>query len=242
MCRHDSPKGSVCALSIADLFPTQYSVGEIQVFCLKEHLKELLADTDLLLDHWFSTLIPVIHNRNRFYLVDHHHYVRAVYELEIQTSNVVLHQQPTQRIVFARIQLNLDLDEHEFWKEMKKRGYYFAYHNGFAKPPNDFPHCASELHDDPYRSLSYLVAQLGGFTPSKLFYSEFLWADFLRERLRLPRDFDGTDVEILEKALSMVHSKRARSLPGYSKNPVNVSHPSHCSLIEKLRENIPLVK
>ena len=47
--------------------------------------------------------------------------------------------------------------------------------------------------DDPFRSLAGELRRAGGFAKDTTLFSEFLWADFLRRRIKrkaVDRDFD----------------------------------------------------
>ena len=48
----------------------------------------------------------------------------------------------------------------------------------------DIPKTFAELVDDPYRSLAGELRRAGGFAKDTTLYSEFLWADFLRRRVK----------------------------------------------------------
>ena len=68
--------------------------------------------------------------------------------------------------------------------------------------------------DDPFRSLAGALRRRGGFAKDTTPYSEFLWADFLRRRLKrkqVDADFDGA----LEQALQFAHGGEADYLPGW---------------------------
>ena len=69
--------------------------------------------------------------------------------------------------------------------------------------------------DDPYRSLVGELIRAGGCAKTNKPFFEFLWADFLRHRIKqslLEKEF-GT---ALVKALDLAKSPAAKSLPGWS--------------------------
>jgi hypothetical protein len=73
----------------------------------------------------------------------------------------------------------------------------------------------SELADDPFRSLVSELIRAGGRAKTATPFSEFLWADFLRRRIKPPlveKDFAAA----LVKALDLAKCPDARSLPGWS--------------------------
>ena len=69
--------------------------------------------------------------------------------------------------------------------------------------------------DDPFRSLAGELRRAGGFAKDTTPYAEFLWADFLRRRIKrklVEHDFDRA----LERALQLGKSMDAGYLPGWS--------------------------
>jgi hypothetical protein len=70
------------------------------------------------------------------------------------------------------------------------------------------------MGDDPYRSLAGELRRAGGFAKDSTPFSEFIWADFLRSRVKIKRvreDFDGA----LAQALKLSKTKAADYLPGW---------------------------
>jgi hypothetical protein len=79
---------------------------------------------------------------------------------------------------------------------------------------SDIPKGVTGLVDDPFRSLAGELRRAGGFAKDTTPFSEFLWADFLRRRLKrkvVERDFD----QALEKALELAKGIEANYLPGW---------------------------
>ncbi len=55
-----------------------------------------------------------------------------------------------------------------------------------------FPSSIGKLVDDPYRSLAGNLRHVGGYAKDMTLFSEFLWADFLRQRIKrksIEKDF-----------------------------------------------------
>jgi hypothetical protein len=70
------------------------------------------------------------------------------------------------------------------------------------------------MKDDPYRSLAGELRRAGGFAKEVTPFSEFLWADFLRNRVKpnvLARDFANALIE----AMALAKSSDANYLPGW---------------------------
>ncbi len=71
-----------------------------------------------------------------------------------------------------------------------------------------------DLVDDPFRSLAGELRRVGGFAKDTTPFSEFLWADFLRRRMKrnaVETDFAGA----LEAAAELAKGEEADYLPGW---------------------------
>ena len=68
--------------------------------------------------------------------------------------------------------------------------------------------------DDPYRSLAGELRRAGGFAKDTTPFSEFLWADFLRRRVK-QRRIEENFSAALELALRLAKSEDADYLPGW---------------------------
>ena len=78
----------------------------------------------------------------------------------------------------------------------------------------DIPKSVSALVDDPFRSLAGELRRVGGFAKDTTPFSEFLWADFLRRRIKrklVQLDFDRA----LATAMKFAKSQEAIYLPGW---------------------------
>jgi hypothetical protein len=78
----------------------------------------------------------------------------------------------------------------------------------------DIPKSITDMVDDPFRSLAGELRRAGGFAKDTTPFSEFLWADFLRRRLKrktVEQDFERA----VEKALELAKSLDADYLPGW---------------------------
>ena len=78
----------------------------------------------------------------------------------------------------------------------------------------DIPKSVIDLVDDPFRSLAGELRRAGGYAKDTTPFSEFIWADFLRRRMKrklVDDDFDRA----VERALQLAKSKDATHLPGW---------------------------
>ena len=102
-----------------------------------------------------------------------------------------------------------------FWIVLDHHAWVHPYDTkGRRREFDDIPRSINELADDPFRSLAGELRRAGGFAKDVTPFSEFLWADFLRRRLKrsqIEKDFTGS----LERALILAKSQEARYLPGW---------------------------
>jgi hypothetical protein len=83
----------------------------------------------------------------------------------------------------------------------------------------DIPKAVSDLVDDPFRSLAGELRLAGGYAKDTTPFSEFLWADFLRRRMKrqnAEKDFDAA----LEEVLKLAKGTDSDYLPGWC-GPIN---------------------
>jgi hypothetical protein len=188
--------------SIAALRPTQMTIGMREVAGKRQAWREHDAKKR---DKFLAAhMIPVILGPGRrFYVIDHHHLARAL-------------QEEGQEEVFVAVVSDLhQLDESAFWTFLDFRGWTHPYDGGGKRRPfSDLPRSVKGMKDDPFRSLAGELRRIGGFAKDTTPFSEFLWADFLRRRIKpkgLARDFAST----LERALQLAKSPDADYLPGW---------------------------
>ncbi len=189
-------------VDIVDLRPTQITVGMREVMEKRKHWRETTAKkgAKFLGNH----MIPVILGpKARHYVIDHHHLALA------------LHDEGVKQVAVTVIANLSRLETAAFWVVMDNRSWMHPFDaNGERRHYNDIPKSVTALIDDPFRSLAGELRRAGGFAKDTTPFSEFLWADFLRRRLKaklIVRDFDRA----LEKALELSKSKDADYLPGW---------------------------
>ena len=187
---------------ITDIRPTQMTVGMREVKRKRKewHDKGNKKDAEFLGRH----MIPVVIGpKEHIYSIDHHHFARALHDEGVENilTNVVVNLK------------RLDMDA--FWFFMNIRGWVFPYtHKGDRCDYSDIPKHVADLEDDPFRSLAGELRDLGGYAKETVPFSEFLWADFLRRRMRL-KDVEKNFGNSLQEALALARSKDADYLPGW---------------------------
>jgi hypothetical protein len=190
-------------VSLSDLRPTQMTCGFREVGIKRRQWRE--ADPDQRVKLLRLHVVPaVIGPKGRYYIVDHHHFTRAL--LEEKAPSVAVY-----------VQADVShLPKDEFWTYLDNSDWCHAYDaDGERCALGDIPKHLMDLLDDPFRSLVGELIRAGGCAKSDKPFFEFLWADFLRRRIKrqlVEQDFGSA----LVKALDLAKGADARSLPGWS--------------------------
>ena len=187
---------------IKELRPTQITVGMREVKEKRKRWREQSGKkgADFLGKH----MIPVVLGpKDRHYVIDHHHLARALHEEGVQDVDVT---------VVANLS---KLEPDAFWFVLDNLNLMHPFDDkGVRRSYTDIPKSVSELIDDPFRSLAGELRRAGGFAKDTLPFSEFLWADFLRRRIKRKAVEDNFN-QAVEKALQLAKTPDANYLPGW---------------------------
>jgi len=190
------------ATPVLELRPTQMTLGMREVIMKQRSWKE--RDPNDLEKFLGSHMVPVIVGPGQQkYLIDHHHLARALHEVGVKS-------------VFVTIVSDLrKLDVETFWNMMDYHGWTHPFDaKGRRRDYADLPETIEDMQDDPYRSLAGELRKIGGYAKDSTPYSEFVWADFLRLRIKpkaVKQDFSAA----LGVALDLARSEEASYLPGW---------------------------
>jgi hypothetical protein len=190
------------ATPILALRPTQMTLGMVEVALKRDAWRAQSGKklADLLGRH----MVPVILGpREERYLIDHHHLARALHDEGIES-------------LFVTVVADFHkLDEHDFWNMMEFHAWTHPYDGkGRRRDYRDLPKTIKDLEDDPFRSLAGQLRAIGGFAKDTTPFSEFVWADFLRRRIK-PKDVRKDFASALQSALEFAKSAEANYLPGW---------------------------
>jgi hypothetical protein len=192
----------ITSVAIAELRPTQMTVGFREVAEKRREWRERPAKKDgkYLGRHMAPT---VLGPKGRHYLVDHHHLALA------------LHQEGQDDVLVTVLADLGALAPAQFWTYLDNRAWCHPYDAaGKRRGFEDIPKKLTALADDPYRSLAGELRRAGGFAKDTTPFAEFLWADFLRPRVKV-KQIENRFSTALEKALSLAKSEEAGYLPGW---------------------------
>ncbi len=195
-------------IPIKDLRPTQITVGFREVAEKRRQWREEAGDkgSEFLGRH----MIPVVWGpKGRHYVIDHHHLCRAL--LEEGVADILVN-------VVADLRT---LKKGEFWIYLDNRDWCHAYDSaGQRRDFTDIPTSIAKTSDDPYRSLAGELRRAGGFAKDITPFSEFIWADFLRRRVK-PSLVNDNFPGALTRALKLAKGDEASYLPGWcGPNPI----------------------
>lgn len=187
---------------ILDLRPTQITVGMREVTdkrrrWRREHGKRA---AEFLGRH----MIPIVMGpKRRPYVIDHHHLALA------------LHQEGVEHVLTTIVADLGHLQKDAFWTVLSHRGMAHPFDAmGKLCAYGDIPASLLDLIDDPYRSLAGALRRAGGYAKDAVPFSEFLWADFMRRRVKrvvVEENFERA----LKQALSLAREPEASYLPGW---------------------------
>ena len=189
-------------IPLADLRPTQITVGMREV---NEKRAAWRAHGDgAKADFLGAHLIQVVLGpRKKHFVVDHHHLARALFDEGVEEIAVT---------VVADLS---GLETSAFWVYLDNRAWTHLYDaHGVRQGHKELPKDVAGLIDDPYRSLAGALRRAGGYAKDTEPFSEFLWADFLRRRIKR-KQAQAHAAAALEEALRLARSKDAAYLPGW---------------------------
>lgn len=193
---------------LTELRPTQMTVGfhEVEEKQRRFEKRRDEAEGSFLGRHM---LPAVLGPKGRRYLIDNHHLAVALRRAKVEA-------------VLVNVVADLSgLSRTSFWVFLDNRGWCHPYDEaGRRRDFDDIPTSLDELKDDPYRSLAGDLRHAGGYAKDMAPFAEFLWADFLRRRIKaktIAKDYDGA----LARSLKLAALEDAAFLPGWcGPNPI----------------------
>jgi len=184
------------------LRPTQMTVGLREVRRKRDDWARLRSHKEAA---FLGThMIPVVLGpKGRTHIIDNHHLARALHDEGV-----------TEVLVRPMADLGR-FSADEFWMFLANRNWLHLYDGaGAACAIKELPKTIAAMKDDPYRSLAGDLRRAGGYAKDATPYSEFLWADFLRRRIRAKLLADNYQSAVA-KALVLARDRQADHLPGW---------------------------
>lgn len=188
---------------VLELYPTQLALGMAEVDEKVASLKKMSSAESA--RHLRDHPVPIVLGpRGRRFLVDHHHFVRACWEIGIEDVQGEL-----------RGDLS-ELDVDAFWArltELKWSHLYDQFGHG-PHPYTNLPSSVRGLADDPFRSLAWSVREAGGYAKTDEPFCEFQWANYFRKHLSTHPVIDDFQ-KAVQEALMLAKRPDAKNLPGF---------------------------
>ena len=190
-------------IPIASLRPTQMTVGYREVVEKRREWRQRSDEGGSLF--LGRHMIPVLLGpKDRHFVIDHHHLARALFDEGV--SDILVN-------VLADLRA---LKPAEFWVFVDNKGWCHPYDkDGRRRDFDDIPASIEKLKDDPFRSLAGELRRVGGYAKETTVFSEFIWADFLRRRIKR-KAVEKNFPRALGRAMTLAKSPAAGHLPGWS--------------------------
>ena len=188
---------------VKSLYPTQLTVGMLEVEVKRKHLLQLTPDErEAFLEA--HPMPAVIGPDLKLYITDHHHLARAALEARVKEACFSVEAD------FSALPLK------RFWTEMEKRSWVHPLdENGVRHTYHHLPGSLKRLVDDVYRSLAGFVRDAGGFRKTDAAFVEFIWADFFRRNIAI-EDVTANFRDAVRRAKRLAQSPLAKRIPGFT--------------------------
>ena len=186
---------------ISRLRPTQLTIGLREVERKRRQWRDQgAAGGEYLGRH----MIPVVLGpKQKSYVIDHHHLARA------------LHDEGQKEVLTTVVADLSHLGNDAFWVFLDNRGWLHPFdRHGKRRDYSSIPKHIGKLDDDPFRSLAGAVREAGGYAKETIAFSEFIWADYFRRRIK-PSHVKTKFEQTVSAALSLARSHEASFMPGW---------------------------
>ena len=216
-CEPTMPKGSVCSCKLADLHPTQMSIGVLHVKDLEEDGFQKLAKC-VAKDEKHAMI--VFGPAGAPYIVDGHHHARAMMDLDAEGPTTC---------EIADVPTAAPISPAAFWTSMEQR--HFARlegRDGVQHPGVYPPDKLTDLENDPFRSLSSWIEDRC-HVKLKGDYADFKLADLLRKNPKAiaPRS-DSDEEQASMEGLAFLHQPSNSAQVALMADPAGVEAIKDC--------------
>ncbi len=200
--------------------PTQCAVGFLEVDLKMQELRARARKPGNLEKYLKGHPIPAVRGPDcRMYLTDHHHMGLALVQLADawDASDSPAAGNPFRACGFQIIK---DLSDHQnlsmkqFFAKLEEHHLSHPF-DGRGQRVNTLPKYLSDLVDDPYRSLAGLARKAGAYDKVDVPFTEFLWADYLRDKVPARLLCKEHLAAAIQQAVVLAHQAGASGLPGF---------------------------
>lgn len=182
-----------CQIAIAKLHPTQANVGMYQVQYNMELLKLInnkkSQKYDSIKNYLKAKTVPVVIGpKNKLYMVDRHHTMRAVWDYFKQND---------EQKVYIKVIQNWS-NKKDFWEAMKTNNYTYLGTENSEISPDQLPENIGSLGNDNYRAAVGLAVKWAFFEKpkeSEIYFYQFKWGNCLKKLdFKLPEKLNRNDI------------------------------------------------
>ena len=150
-CSHSVNAGTVCTVSYDDVRPTQFGVGLSEVDCKRGRLESMSKSELAAFLAQSKNYFPTIVGPHGYFITDHHHLARALWDADISSS---------QKIIYLSITDNWSsMKVDDFWQAMVNQNLTWLNDEKGLGPiaPEHLSADVGGLVNDLYRSLAYFL-------------------------------------------------------------------------------------
>jgi hypothetical protein len=215
-CGAGTPEGVNCSCELRTLRPLQGAVGMAEV---RDKAAKIAAKPDKEAKDLANDPIKLVRGPGGdLFITDHHHGARAWLLAGTAVATCRIDAGPP------------TADPAQFWAGLATPPkLHLKDADGHDITPEALPKSLEQLHDDPFRSLAWMIRKDNGFcraTMAQKEFAEFLWADWLRVQPGLPHaDVAADPRKVLPAAKLLVKSPAASGNPGYVADPATFKCP-----------------
>ena len=189
---------------ILDLHPTQFVLGTKEI---ESKITKITAFNKKELQAYCSDhRIPVVIGpKQELYMIDHHHFARTCWELNISSYLIKIVKDLSNK------------NEKDFWNFMIDKEWVYLNDQFGMGPhsPDALPNDIRCLADDPFRSLAWAIVDAGFIKKKTIPFFEFKWAAFFRRNLNVPLHSKSNFKTAIDLAKKLARSAAAKDLPGF---------------------------
>jgi hypothetical protein len=219
--------------------PTQCSVGFLEVQFKIQEFRERSLKLEEFAKYLKGHPIPaVLGPDERMYLTDHHHMGLALVKLanEWDESDKPAVMNPFRKCCFQIVKdysERHELSMRQFFAKLEDHKLCHPF-DGNGQRVNKLPKYLSEMVDDPYRSLAGLSRKAGAYDKVDVAYTEFLWADYLRDKVDCARIRKEYMAQSIHLAIVLANDPAAAKLPGFHGGKPLAELPTLAEITERL--------
>ncbi|MEY4631323.1 MAG: hypothetical protein RIQ81_1443 [Pseudomonadota bacterium] len=215
-------------VQVEHLTPGQSSIGKAEAIIRANAIESMTPDEqqEYLREHQLEV---VTGPGQKLHLVDGHHLAWALLELK---KRGVMDAAAPAKVLGDYSQSTAP----QFEKVLIRRNWVWLFDE--TDQPitvRQLPAQIAQLKDAPHRTLAWLLREEGCYDKSQTPFSDFAWASWLRQRIKLHTNHPADIARAVLEAKAIAHEKSAERLPGYL---ATHKQADHSSLTKKTKKRL----